>query len=129
MEFSYMLFKLVVALIIVFALMVLIFKYANKGINDGFNKKYVKVIDRVQISKDSYIVIIKMGNKGMILATSTGHTEKLEELSEEQISQIEIEKQQAFKKMNNKYEEILEKTKNNAKKALNKIKSKEDNHE
>ena len=124
-----MFFKLVIALIIIFALMLIIFKYTNKGLNDGFNKKYVKVIDRVQISKDSYIVIIKMGNRGMILATSAGHTEKLEDLSEEQIVQIEIEKQEAFKKMNNKYEEILEKTKSNAKKALNKIKSKEDNHE
>ena len=124
-----MIFKLIVSMIVIFALMIILFKYANKGINGNLNKKYVKVIERVQISKDGYILVVKVGNKGMVLSTSTGHTEKLQELSEEELAEIEEAKQQALKDMNNKYEGILNNFKSLSIEAWGKIKSKEDKHE
>lgn len=129
MDFTLMIFKLIVSMIIIFALMIILFKYANKGINGNLNKKYVKVIERVQISKDGYILVVKVGNKGMVLSTSTGHTEKLQELSEEEVAEIEEAKQQALKDMNNKYEGILNNFKSLSIEAWGKIKSKEDRHE
>ena len=116
-------------MIIIFALMIILFKYANKGINGNLNKKYVKVIERVQISKDGYILVVKVGKKGMVLSTSTGHTEKLQELTEEELAEIEEAKQQALKDMNNKYEGILNNFKSLSIEAWGKIKSKEDKHE
>ena len=124
-----MIFKLIVSMIIIFALMIILFKYANKGINGNLNKKYVKVIERVQISKDGYILVVKVGKKGMVLSTSTGHTEKLQELTEEELAEIEEAKQQALKDMNNKYEGILNNFKSLSIEACGKIKSKEDKHE
>lgn len=124
-----MIFKLIVSMIIIFALMIILFKYANKGINGNLNKKYVKVIERVQISKDGYILVVKVGKKGMVLSTSTGHTEKLQELTEEELAEIEEAKQQALKDMNNKYEGILNNFKSLLIEAWGKIKSKEDKHE
>ena len=124
-----MIFKLIVSMIIIFALMIILFKYANKGINGNLNKKYVKVIGRVQISKDGYILVVKVGKKGMVLSTSTGHTEKLQELTEEELAEIEEAKQQALKDMNNKYEGILNNFKSLSIEAWGKIKSKEDKHE
>ena len=124
-----MIFKLIVSMIIIFALMIILFKYANKGINGNLNKKYVKVIERVQISKDGYILVVKAGKKGMVLSTSTGHTEKLQELTEEELAEIEEAKQQALKDMNNKYEGILNNFKSLSIEAWGKIKSKEDKHE
>lgn len=124
-----MIFKLIVSMIIIFALMIILFKYANKGINGNLNKKYVKVIERVQISKDGYILVVKVGKKGMVLSTSTGHTEKLQELTEEELAEIEETKQQALKDMNNKYEGILNNFKSLSIEAWGKIKSKEDKHE
>ena len=129
MDFTLMIFKLIVSMIIIFALMIILFKYANKGINGNLNKKYVKVIERVQISKDGYILVVKVGNKGMVLSTSTGHTEKLQELTEEELAEIEEAKQQALKDMNNKYEGILNNFKSLSIEAWGKIKSKEDKHE
>ena len=129
MDFTLMIFKLIVSMIVIFALMIILFKYANKGINGNLNKKYVKVIERVQISKDGYILVVKVGNKGMVLSTSTGHTEKLQELSEEELAEIEEVKQQALKDMNNKYEGILNNFKSLSIEACGKIKSKEDKHE
>lgn len=124
-----MIFKLIVSMIIIFALMIILFKYANKGINGNLNKKYVKVIERVQISKDGYILVVKVGKKGMVLSTSAGHTEKLQELTEEELAEIEEAKQQALKDMNNKYEGILNNFKSLSIEAWGKIKSKEDKHE
>ena len=124
-----MIFKLIVSMIIIFALMIILFKYANKGINGNLNKKYVKVIERVQISKDGYILVVKVGKKGMVLSTSTGHTEKLQELTEEELAEIEEAKQQALKDMDNKYEGILNNFKSLSIEAWGKIKSKEDKHE
>lgn len=129
MDFTLMIFKLIVSMIIIFALMIILFKYANKGINGNLNKKYVKVIERVQISKDGYILVVKVGKKGMVLSTSTGHTEKLQELTEEELAEIEETKQQALKDMNNKYEGILNNFKSLSIEAWGKIKSKEDKHE
>ena len=129
MDFTLMIFKLIVSMIVIFALMIILFKYANKGINGNLNKKYVKVIERVQISKDGYILVVKVGKKGMVLSTSTGHTEKLQELSEEELAEIEEAKQQALKDMNKKYEGILNNFKSLSIEAWGKIKSKEDKHE
>ena len=129
MDFTLMIFKLIVSMIVIFALMIILFKYANKGINGNLNKKYVKVIERVQISKDGYILVVKVGKKGMVLSTSTGHTEKLQELTEEELAEIEEAKQQALKDMNNKYEGILNNFKSLSIEAWGKIKSKEDKHE
>lgn len=129
MDFTLMIFKLIVSMIIIFALMIILFKYANKGINGNLNKKYVKVIERVQISKDGYILVVKVGKKGMVLSTSIGHTEKLQELTEEELAEIEEAKQQALKDMNNKYEGILNNFKSLSIEAWGKIKSKEDKHE
>ena len=129
MDFTLMIFKLIVSMIIIFALMIILFKYANKGINGNLNKKYVKVIERDQISKDGYILVVKVGKKGMVLSTSTGHTEKLQELTEEELAEIEEAKQQALKDMNNKYEGILNNFKSLSIEAWGKIKSKEDKHE
>lgn len=129
MDFTLMIFKLIVSMIIIFALMIILLKYANKGINGNLNKKYVKVIERVQISKDGYILVVKVGKKGMVLSTSTGHTEKLQELTEEELAEIEEAKQQALKDMNNKYEGILNNFKSLSIEAWGKIKSKEDKHE
>ena len=64
MDFTLMIFKLIISMIVIFALMIILFKYANKGINKNLNKKYVKVIERVQISKDGYILVVKVGKQG-----------------------------------------------------------------
>ena len=130
MDFTLMIFKLIISMIVIFALMIILFKYANKGINKNLNKKYVKVI-RESTNFQGWIHISGEGrrNKEVVLSTSTGHTEKLQELSEEELAEIEESKQQALKDMNNKYEGILNNFKSLSIEAWGKIKSKEDKHE
>ena len=111
MDFLYLIIKLVIALIVVFGLFSISVKYSNKGLSKINEKKYVKVIDRVQISKESFIVIVKLGEKGLVLLTNPNHTEKLEELSKEKIQEIEENKNNNLEQMSQVFNKIINKIK------------------
>lgn len=118
MEFVIYIIKMIFALAFILALMVLALKYSNKGISKITNKRYVKVVDRMQISKDTYIVILKVGQSGMVLLTNPGHTEKLQEISLEEIEEIEKNRIESYENMTNIFN-----------KFISKLKSKEDKDE
>lgn len=117
-EFFWMIIKLIFALIVIFGLMIIVVKYSNKGLKSINNKKYTTIIDRIQISKDSHIIVLKIGTKGMVLLTSTGHTEKLQDLTEEEIIKIQESKMESYESMTQAFDKII-----------SKIKSKEDKDE
>lgn len=102
-----MISKLLMSLIIILGLILILFKLSNKKINDINNNKYINVIDRVQIAKDSYILIVKIGKKGYVMSSSNGKTEKLEELSEEEMINIHNEKSKKIQEANIKYEDTV----------------------
>jgi len=118
MDFFVMIIKLIFGLIIIFGVCFVALNYSNKSLSKISNKRYVKVVDRMQISKDTYIVILKIGNKGMVLLTNMGHTEKLQELSLEEIENIESSKMESYENMTNIFNKLI-----------SKIKSKEDKDE
>lgn len=123
------LLNLVFALIIVFGLMIITFKFMNKGIKKTTNNKYVKIIEKTQISKDSFIIVLRTGDEGMMILTSPGHIEKLKNLTKDEIENLEINKEQSIKEIDKFYEDILNVSKNKIQLAINKIKSKDDKHE
>lgn len=129
MDFFYMILKSVGALIVVLGLLLLSLKLANKGINQSTSNKYTKIIDKTQISKDSFIVVVKIGKKGVVLSTSNRATEKLYELSEEEIDSIEKERKESLEEMSLKYKNTIEDMKNRGKNIINKVRPKEENHE
>ncbi|MGL5354508.1 MAG: flagellar biosynthetic protein FliO [Clostridium sp.] len=115
-----MILKLIIALVTILALMLLLYKLSNKKISDINSNKYINVIDRVQIAKDSYILIVKIGNKGYVMSSSGGKTEKLEDLSQEEMLNIQSEKQRKIEENNIKYEETIK----TIKKSILKLKKK-----
>ncbi|WP_315077758.1 flagellar biosynthetic protein FliO [uncultured Clostridium sp.] len=131
MEFSFfkMILNLIMSLLVVFSLMFLTFKILGSKVKEVNDNKYVKVIDRTQITKENSIVVIKVGNKGYLLTNTQTGMEKLEDLSEEEINKIEEDK------INNMYlinESYIKKYENMKKKVLNVFKnytSKEDKYE
>lgn len=118
-------FRYVFALALVFGLLFLSAKLSNKGLTKFNENKYIKVIDRVQLTKDSAICIIKIGEKGLVVITSTGHTEKLEELTKEEIEKIEKEKSRGYEEMSASINKYFDKYKT----KIHKIKSKEEKNE
>ncbi|MGL5085581.1 MAG: flagellar biosynthetic protein FliO [Clostridium sp.] len=103
-----MILKLIIALATILGLMLILFKLSNKKISDINNNKYINVIDRVQIGKDSYILIVKIGKRGYVISSSGGKTEKLEDLGEEEILNIQNEKEKRITENNIKYEKTIE---------------------
>ena len=109
MDYVYLIFKLIFALLVVLLFMILALRFSNKGITKYNSKKYARVIDRIQLSKESSIVILKLGDKGIVLLTSTNHTEKLEELTKEEIELIEKNKQEGYEEMTQVFNKIINK--------------------
>ena len=129
MDFFIMFLKLILALVVVLGLLVVTFKVAGKGLEVNNSKKYTKIIDKTQISKDGYIVVVKIGQKGVVLSTSNGSTQKLYELSEEEVEEIERQKQQSLDEMSDKYNGLLTNIKTKVKNFNNKKMPKDDYHE
>ena len=120
--------KLILGLIVIIALIALSVKLSSKKITNFTNKKYVRVIDRIQISKDSYIVITKIGDKGIVFVTSGNSTQKLEELTSEEVTRIETEKRESIENVSKEFDRYTKIVKEKASNLLKK-KSKEEKDE
>ncbi|MCI5726307.1 MAG: hypothetical protein MR274_02035 [Clostridium sp.] len=121
MEFFILILKLILTLAIVFGLMILTLRYSKKGINKINAQKYVKIIDRVQIAKDIYVVILKIGDEGQVVLMSSANSEVLKKLTSEELKEIEDGKNEAYENMTNAFKNIKAKIK------LKEDKNEEDN--
>lgn len=129
LNFFGMFVQLILALGVTLGLMFLTFKLMGKKVNSINNGKYVKVVERVQVSKDNTILVVKVGKKGYVMTSTTGHMGKLSELSEEEINIVEEEKKKAAEEITENYKNLMIKSKNNFSKIVKNIRSKEDKNE
>ncbi|MFW2487103.1 flagellar formation protein [Clostridium chromiireducens] len=131
MDFGFfgMIMQLVFALGVTIGLMFLSFRLMGSKFNMINNNKYIKVIERVQITKENAILIVKIGEQGYVMTSSAGHMEKLSELSKEEISIIEQDKKKAAEEITNYYKDLLIKSEKNFSKIVKNIKSKGEKHE
>lgn len=121
--------QLIFALGITFGLMFLCFKLMGTKIENINKNKYVKVIDRVQVTKENSILIVRIGNKGYVMTSTSGHMEKLSELSEDEIRSIEEDQKKANEEIIKNYNEIYQKSKEIFLKVLKNKGSKGEKHE
>ena len=129
LNFFEMFLQLILALGVTLGLMFLTFKLMGPKLNSINNNKYVKVIERVQVSKENTILVVKIGKKGYVMTSTTGHMGKLSELSEDEINLIEEEKKKAAEDITENYKKLMIKSKRNFSKIVKNISSKEDKHE
>lgn len=121
--------QLIVALCITLGLMFLTFRFVGTKYNKLNDKKYVKVIERVQVTKENSILIVKIGKKGYVMTSSAGHLEELSQLSEEEINEIEENKKMDIEHMNESYNNSIKIVKEISSKIIKNIRSKEEKHE
>ena len=131
MDFGFftMLIKLLIALGITLGIMFLSYKVLGTKVESVNNSKYIKVIERTQLSKDSALLVIKAGKKGYIMSCSANNIEKVEELSEDEINEIEENKKKSNQEIIDGYNKFISVSKNNVSKILKNIRSKEEKHE
>ena len=131
MDFGFftMLIKLLIALGITLGIMFLSYKVLGTKVESVNNNKYIKVIERTQLSKDSALLVIKAGKKGYIMSCSANNIEKVEELSEDEINEIEENKKKSNQEIIDGYNKFISVSKNNVSNILKNIRSKEEKHE
>lgn len=80
--------------------------------NIGLNK-YTKVLERTTLSKDTDVFVLKIGDEGCVIVSSSSSIEKIKELSKEEISNIEGLKEESkvkFKTFNEKMNLVRKKS-------------------
>lgn len=124
-----MFMQLLVALGITLGIMFLSYKILGTKVESINNNKYVKVIERTQVTKDNAILVVKIGKKGYVMSSTGSSMEKLAELSEEEIQEIEDKKRKYNKEVMDKYNNFISILKNNIPKIFKNMGSKEEKHE
>lgn len=97
----FLIVKLVVALMIILPLIYLSLKFGGNKFQKLQNGTFMKVLERLSISKENSLLVIKIGEKGYIFSSTGEKMEIVMELTEEQISSIEESKKiKEYKNMN-----------------------------
>lgn len=126
-----MFLKIIVVLPFIILILYMSLKYGGGKLQQIQNGKYVKVIERVPITKENFILIVMLGEKGYVISSTPNNMEILKELSEEEIKNIQKLKSESMancvdiKKIckNNKLSTLYDKLK------LNKLKEEDKNEE
>lgn len=119
------LLKILICIPIILILIVLSLKISQGSLLKKYNDKYVKILDIVSINKNNSIIILKIGEEGCIVASSSSSMNKIKDLTKEEISKIEDDiKERNFKIQDFKIGRI--KTKYDFSRYIGKFTKKED---
>ena len=107
MEIVFLSLKIVLALIVILLLMLATAKLSSSKFNKVSSKKSIKVLEKIQLSKDTSIFVLKVLNKGYIVSISPNNTTLIDELTEEEVALIENNKKEEVEKITETYSAIL----------------------
>jgi flagellar protein FliO/FliZ len=88
-NFIYMLLQLVVILPFILFLIYLSLKVGGSKFQNLQNGRFIKVLERVSLSKENSILAVKIGQKAYVISSSNGRVEILLELSDEEVLRVE----------------------------------------
>ena len=81
--------NLIVFIPIIIILIVVSIKLSKINSDNIDRNKYVKVLEKTNLSKDNSIFVIKIGDEGCVLTSSPSKIEKIKDLTKEDIIEIE----------------------------------------
>lgn len=87
--------NLIVFVPIIIVLIVASIKLSKANFSNIGNNKYTKVLERTNLSKDTNVFVLKIGDEGCVLVSSPSKVEKIKELSKEEIENIQDLKQES----------------------------------
>lgn len=91
-EFWVLIFKIIVFLPFILLILYLSLKYGGNKLQKLQNGKYMKILDRISLSKENSIVVVKIGEKAYAVSSTTKEIKILFELPREEIINIENNK-------------------------------------
>lgn len=93
LQFLSTLFKLILFLPFVLMLIYIFIKYGGGKLQDLQKGKYMKVLDRLPLSKENNILVVKIGEKAYVISSTQGKMEILFEIPKEDIIKIECSRE------------------------------------
>lgn len=111
METLEMVFRFIVVLPIVLILLIITLRYLNKKSLSLTKSNYLNVIEKVQVTKECTLAIIKTGDTAAILAITSGGVESIKELSEDELKVILENKEEHRKELLESYQKYFNKVK------------------
>ncbi|HEY8890007.1 MAG TPA: flagellar biosynthetic protein FliO [Clostridium sp.] len=91
-EFWVMIFKIIIFLPFILLILYLSLKYGGSKLRKLQDGRYMKILDRVALSKENSIVVVKIGDKAYAVSSSTKDIRILFELPKDEIINIENSK-------------------------------------
>lgn len=82
------------------ALIIITIRLSKTSINGIAKNKYIKVLERTNLNKDTELYVLKVGDEGCVIVSSSTKTDTIKELTSHQIE--EIERKQEEVKINNR---------------------------
>jgi flagellar protein FliO/FliZ len=92
-EFWMLILKIILFLPLILLLLYLSLKYGGNKLQKLQDGKYMKILDRISLSKDNSIVVVKIGEKAYAISSSSKKVEILFEIPKEEIIIIENSKE------------------------------------
>jgi len=92
-EFWVLIIKIIIFLPFILFILYLSLKYGGSKLRKLQDGRYMKILDRVALSKENSIVVVKIGDKAYAVSSSTKDISILFELPEEEIIKIENTKE------------------------------------
>lgn len=92
-EFWILLFKILIFLPFILLILYLSLKYGGNKLQKLQNGRYMKVLDRIALSKENSIVVVKIGDKAYTVSSSSKEINILFEIPREEIIRIENTKE------------------------------------
>lgn len=80
--------NLIVLVPVVVLLIFISLRLSKKSLSKIGSGSYVKVLEKINLSKDICLYVIKSGNTGCIIVTSNNNTQVIKKLNEDEINKI-----------------------------------------
>ncbi|QGU95094.1 flagellar biosynthetic protein FliO [Clostridium bovifaecis] len=84
-----MFIRVIVFLPFIIFLIYLFFKYGGAKLQEIQNGKYMKILDRMPLTKENNLLIVKIGEKGYVISSAQSRIEILMELSDSELKKLE----------------------------------------
>lgn len=89
LQYIITLIKILIFLPIILFLIYVFTKYGGSTLQNIQKGKYMSILDRLPLSKDNALLIVKVGEKMYLISSSQGKVEVIEELNSEEAEKIE----------------------------------------
>lgn len=88
-QFWIMILKLIILLPLIIFIIYITFRYGGIKFRNIQNGRYVRILDRIPLSKDNTLLIVKIGEKGYIMTSTHERIEILQEIKNEDLLNIQ----------------------------------------